>query len=489
MATRFDRCSGKPQRPTVSNPSSSSGVIAYSHLEIEATAPGRPLALLFADSERRPRHPFAALPVSACNRIFVRPAGKVWYHDGVPGLGTSIEETAASLRQIVDALQPSYLVAMGASMGGYAAVVFGSLLQADRILALSTELQLGLPGSRSGKDLKAPPRKFGDLLPHLQDRKPGSVWLVATEAEIIELSGAVRAAALPAVHAVAVRHTSHMTTRAFDGEPWSILLQAAIVPQAEMPELPDAGDLLNDRPAIDAAFEAHALLLAKRGAEAGCHAAQAVERRPDWALAQHLHGRALTLLGRDTEGEAAAGRAASLDPSQPLFLHHHGLALERLGRFAEAADAQRAAIDRGDPGPWAHHHLGVALKRCGDAAGAEAAHRAASAMRPKVPLFRHHLAVALLALGRLAEAELEARTAVALDEANGNYLRQLARILRAGGQNDDADEMLRKAASVDPAGVSPADPAVEDPAPDERTEQPIDLPASVLEILSRVPRA
>lgn len=467
-------------------PSASNGVIACSHLEIEATGAGRPLAILFADSERRTRRP-AVLGAFRGNTVLLRPAGKTWYHDGVPGLGKSIEETAESLRQIVDALQPSQVITIGAATGGYAAVVFGCLLQVDRIVALSAELQLILPGSRSAKDMSAPPRKFGDLLPHLQDRKPNSVWLIASEAEICELHGAVRAVALPSVQAVALRNTPHLTIRSLDSDETCALLAAAAAKDASLPTMASAGDLLNDRTAIDAAFEAHTLLLEKRGADAERHATQAVSRRPDWPLAQHLLGRAFALQDRDSEAADAAARAVALDPAQAPFRHHHGLALARLGRFAEAADAQRAAIENGYRSPWAYHQLGMALQRVGDLAGAEAAHRTACEKRPKNPLFQHHLAVALTALDRLAEAELAARMAVALDEQNVDYRRQLARILHAQGRVEDADEMLQQAEAVDPTGSAPAESADETPvaAP---AEPKLDLPASVLEILSRAPR-
>jgi tetratricopeptide (TPR) repeat protein len=471
--------------------SSPKGVISTSHLEIEATGPGQPLAILFADGERRTRHGYAALRGLDCNRILVRPAGKSWYHGGVPGLGATIEQTAASLRRVVDTLKPSHVASIGASVGGYAAIVFGSLLQADRIVALSAELQLMLPGSRSARDLSGPPRKFGDLLPHLQDRKPGSLWLVASEAEIVELHGAVRAAALPAIHAVAVRNTPHITPRSVDADDsWMPLFAASLNPQDPMPSIPNGGDLLNDRTAIDAAFEAHSLLIEKRAAEAERYAAQAVERRPDWGLAQHLLGRVLSALGRNIDAETASARAATLDAVQAPFLHHHGLALARLGRFAEAADAQRAAIERGYPGPWAHHHLGVALHRSGDAVGAEAAHRVATERSPKAPLFQHHLAIALAALDRLAEAELAARNAVSLNVENGDYLRQLARILRAQGRKDEAAELLTQAEAIDPTDAPDASVEADEPPAPAKTqlrEPPIELPASVAEILARVP--
>ena len=470
--------------------STSPGVVAYSHLEIEAAAPGRPLAILFADSDRPARPSYASLRVKGCSRILVRPASKAWYHTGVPGLGTTLEQAAAALGKIVQTLKPSHVMTFGASTGGYAAIAFGSLLQADRIVALSAELQLMLPGSRSAKDLSGPPRKFGDLLPHLHDRKPGSVWLVATEGEIVELHGAVRAAALPSVQAVAVRNTPHITARSVDADDsWMPLFAAALNPQDQMPAIDNDGDLLNDRTAIDAAFEAYSLLNEKRAAEAERYALQASERRPDWPLAQHLLGRVLSALGRDTEAETAAGQAAALEPTQASFQYHHGFVLARLGRFPEAAEAQRAAIEHGYPGPWAHHHLGVALHRSGDHAGAEAAHRTATERSPKAPLFQHHLAIALTALNRFAEAELAARAAVSLNVENGDYLRQLARILRAQGRKDEAAETLKQAEAIDPTDVPQPRVEAEEQAPVAKSqpEPPFELPPSVAEILARAP--
>src|SRR6478672_11288897 len=134
MAKRSDRAPVSPRGTTVSTPSSP-GVIAHSHLEIETAAPERPLAILFADSDRRVRDPHGRLRVAGCNRILVRPAGKGWYHDGVTGLGATIEETAAALRKIIATMQPSHVAMFGASTGGYAAIAFGSLLQVDRIVA------------------------------------------------------------------------------------------------------------------------------------------------------------------------------------------------------------------------------------------------------------------------------------------------------------------------------------------------------------------
>jgi Flp pilus assembly protein TadD len=468
----------------------STGIVTYSHLEIEATGPGRPLAILFADGEQRAGTvEYRIARAIACNRIFVRPAGKRWYHDGVPGLGASLEETAQSLRTLVGELKPTHVVAAGAAAGGYGALALGCLIGADRILAFGAETQLMLPGSRSKQDMKTRgPSKFADLTPHLQDRKPASVWLVAGDADIVELHCAAQVSRLPAVHAVAVRNAGHINSRAVDdGNTFQELFLAAIGASASMPALSVAGDLLNDRLAITEAFEAHTALLAKQHDAALRHAASALERRPEWALAHHLHGRALQQLGQHVEAEVALAQAIALDAGQAAYHHHHGLALAHHGRFAEAAAAQQQALDRGLNNPWALHHLGIALYRSGDVAGAESAHRRAAAKRPKSALFHHHLAIALAELDRPAEAELSIRQAIALDAENGDFHRQLGRILKAQKRDLEAEQAFKHANEIDPEGEKPpkAEAAPAASAAAEAPKDPEGLPASVADLLSK----
>jgi hypothetical protein len=69
------------------------------------------------------------------NRILVRDIKNSWYHRGVPGLGGHVDEVAASLRGLIRSIRPSRVWTIGQSMGGYAAILFGMLLDAERIIA------------------------------------------------------------------------------------------------------------------------------------------------------------------------------------------------------------------------------------------------------------------------------------------------------------------------------------------------------------------
>jgi pimeloyl-ACP methyl ester carboxylesterase len=72
-------------------------------------------------------------------RLFVRDVHQSWYHRGLPTLGRSIDEVADALRAVVAAHDVDRLVVAGNSAGGYAALLFGTLLGADTVLSFSPQ--------------------------------------------------------------------------------------------------------------------------------------------------------------------------------------------------------------------------------------------------------------------------------------------------------------------------------------------------------------
>jgi pimeloyl-ACP methyl ester carboxylesterase len=85
-------------------------------------------------------HPLTSgMPVK---RLFVRDIHRAWYHRGVPEFGEHIEDVAASLRALLDEEGVEHVVVTGNSAGGYAALVFGALLEADTVLAFAPQTSL-----------------------------------------------------------------------------------------------------------------------------------------------------------------------------------------------------------------------------------------------------------------------------------------------------------------------------------------------------------
>lgn len=111
---------------------------------VDAPHPGAPLVVAFGfvDWQAPGRFDFArrlrkleqagGRPV---NLILVRDIANLWYQHGVNGLGPDVQTAAAALRDRIAALQPASVGTIGQSMGGYAAVLFGTLLNANAVLA------------------------------------------------------------------------------------------------------------------------------------------------------------------------------------------------------------------------------------------------------------------------------------------------------------------------------------------------------------------
>lgn len=72
-------------------------------------------------------------------RLFVRDLSQAWYHQGAGEAGDSIEQVAQSLERALDGHEHDRVVVAGLSAGGYAALLFGALLQADVVLAFSPQ--------------------------------------------------------------------------------------------------------------------------------------------------------------------------------------------------------------------------------------------------------------------------------------------------------------------------------------------------------------
>lgn len=71
--------------------------------------------------------------------VFVRDLDQVWYHCGVRGLSTNISETAAALRHLMADIGAQRVVTLGTSAGGFAAILFGALIEAHSVIAFAPQ--------------------------------------------------------------------------------------------------------------------------------------------------------------------------------------------------------------------------------------------------------------------------------------------------------------------------------------------------------------
>ncbi|HTA35271.1 MAG TPA: hypothetical protein VK761_01045 [Solirubrobacteraceae bacterium] len=85
-------------------------------------------------------------------RLFVRDLRQSWYHGGLAGEDATLDDATDSLRELVAREHVDRLVTVGNSAGGYAALVFGTLLGAETVLSFSPQTVLDLEQRRAMKD-------------------------------------------------------------------------------------------------------------------------------------------------------------------------------------------------------------------------------------------------------------------------------------------------------------------------------------------------
>lgn len=75
-------------------------------------------------------------------KLFMRDLQDAWYNKGLPGLTKNVEQTAAYLKTIIAQQDLEKVVFIGASSGGYAALLYGYLLQIDEIHAFGAQTKI-----------------------------------------------------------------------------------------------------------------------------------------------------------------------------------------------------------------------------------------------------------------------------------------------------------------------------------------------------------
>lgn len=124
---------------------SAAGMADTSFLLDELT-PGVPMVLWFSDAPQDQAGGFEFFEVSehlaerlGCrlNRVLMRDLQSQWWLRGVPGMGEDSRAVSLSLRGMIDSVCPERVICVGNGMGGYAAILFAMLLQADHAIALN----------------------------------------------------------------------------------------------------------------------------------------------------------------------------------------------------------------------------------------------------------------------------------------------------------------------------------------------------------------
>ena len=319
---------------------------------------------------------------SGMHCIWVRNDRPDWYQNGVEDFGSSVEGTAQAIRRWIRALGVEEVLAIGGSQGGYAALLFGSLLNA-RVLAFGPEVRLGLPYSRSARFMPQDVSVVNADLTSLIARAGIRAHIVAGEQEALDIynaslaqrdAGAKVATVIDAPHAVPralmqKRALAGVCKAFFDDEVLPLPDEGAACRIEGFPELAYETFCLNADGAHEAALDA---------------AAKAQALYPTTNITHFYQARSLGALRRYEEALTPATRYAALTPSSPQALFELAKTLRRLGDPLQALVYLRRMLAVDPRDHRAHYLTGLVLKETERLDDAHRHFARAAALKPDI---------------------------------------------------------------------------------------------------------
>lgn len=157
------------------------------------------------------------------HQFFVRDRDNRWYQYGVDGLAPTIDTAAQAIRTEIDKAPHKRVVTMGNSMGGYAAILYGILMKADKVIAfapqsfISAEMRNTHDDRRWQQDLGSIPEAdmpYPDLLPVIEANPSVNISIYYCEGDALDKLHAERLRHLPNVSIHTLESDDHNVGRA-----------------------------------------------------------------------------------------------------------------------------------------------------------------------------------------------------------------------------------------------------------------------------------
>lgn len=319
---------------------------------------------------------------SSASCILLNNGQNRWYQSGVPGFGASVEGTADFIRRWGAFVGAKEIICIGASMGGSAAVLYGSILNA-RVLAFSFEAHIRHQGSRS---IKYIPSEYSlshpDLKPLIRQASKPITSILGGD-DIIDVAEASRLQGLPNLTLTCLQGVDHGVPRHLRSRKILDRYLDAFVAGDSLPYLSNVDDDLEIPGYAASVAEAHLALLGKQADRALVAAERAVVLKPHALVPRLLAGRALLTLKRPAESLEHLGLAASLDQATPDSRLWMGRALRGLRRNTQAAAFHAHTLDRFPDEHRVYYDRALALWSMGEREAAHASIASAIDLAPR----------------------------------------------------------------------------------------------------------
>lgn len=144
------------------------------------------------------------------NFIFIRDTEQAWYFNGIEGLSTNMSLNIDGLKMLINQTPHTKTIFLGNSMGGYASILYGALLNVDHVLAFAPQTFVD-----KVKRAKHSDNRWPQQMKKLHGKYPTHKYYDLEELEAMEFDTDIRVfyspqSKLDTVHANNIKHINNV---------------------------------------------------------------------------------------------------------------------------------------------------------------------------------------------------------------------------------------------------------------------------------------
>lgn len=421
----------------------------------------------------------------SAGQILVNTPEKDCFLGGIPGYGSTMDETLETLRaKIGDAK----VLTLGSGIGAYAAIYYGIKLKAARIMAFAPVLTLDTAMSPAIKICGDRISTAADttLLPLIEAAGDTQFTFFAPEWDIYQLRWLSEVATYPNVEAFGLLNIDASVQKAHVGtSAYSRLFDRFVSGGRSRLSLPESGNMVNDPSLCEHLYNAKIAAMANDWTDALPHLQAVLEVEPDCEAALEQMG-VYAATSKDIDSairhyascceinsvravyrekllkylsatkskdealwELAGGEMPTPDP-KTISAKHRAQELMDARSFNDAIEAFKAAIDEEPENLGLRQQYAICLMRAGRLVDAGRVMRKVVEEDEHNPLFIHNMGVILLKSGDATRATAYLEAAFNSDPANPGFAHQYALALRVQGRSADALAPIQAAVTARP---------------------------------------
>jgi len=347
---------------------------------------GVPLIIVFSSVNSNGFSFFKTLKALPYAKLFIRDPEDCWFQRGITPEVNSPDRLAGHLRAMIAKLRPGRIITTGASMGGYAALLFGHLLRAQAVFAMSpqTIIDRGLPHTPAEDFTGAP---YFDLAPlvRIQNRHRPATHVLFGADDLADVWNAGRLTRRAGDARYAIAGRDHLASN-FVATNGDLVRALTALAEGQPVELAAPLDDRCETPRTQAILDrlVRSLFLEAPDLEPELWVERLKRLHPNWSVPFEASTSLARRLGDLSAASQAAGRAAALSPLSITLHTNHAELLTLLAREADAMRAFEACLEI-RPGHYAALcGLAILRARANDQGGALALLDQAIERRPRV---------------------------------------------------------------------------------------------------------